>query len=52
MRLVLIIGGAWLALTLTGSVTLAFAAIAVGIGSFAVGLLMVMRTKLSRLKSS
>jgi putative MATE family efflux protein len=51
LRLVLIVGGAWLALALTGSVMLAFAAVAVGIASFALGLLAVMRTKFRRLRT-
>lgn len=50
LRLVLIVGGAWLALSFTGSVTLAFAAVAIGIGLFAVGLLVVMRRQFIRLR--
>ncbi|MNR58858.1 hypothetical protein D3C85_1799660 [compost metagenome] len=49
LRLVLIVAGAWLALTLTGSAVLAFTAVAVGIGVFAVGLLAVMRVRFSQL---
>jgi hypothetical protein len=50
LRLVLIVAGAWLALTLTGSITLAFAAVAIGIGTFAAGLLAVMRSHFNRLR--
>jgi len=48
MRLVLIVGGAWLALFLTGDAALAFIAVAFGIGAFAVGLLIVMRARFRR----
>jgi putative MATE family efflux protein len=41
LRLVLIVAGAWLALALTSSAAVAFVAVAVGIASFAVGLLVV-----------
>ena len=41
LRLVLIVAGAWLALALTSSAVVAFVAVAVGIASFAVGLLVV-----------
>ena len=52
LRLVLIVGGAWLALALTGSATLAFAAVAVGISLFGAGLLAAMRTRFRRLAAS
>jgi hypothetical protein len=52
LRLVLIVGGAWLALALTGSATLAFAAVAVGIALFGAGLLAAMRTRFRRLAAS
>jgi putative MATE family efflux protein len=48
MRLALIVGGAWLALFLTGDAALAFIAVAFGIGAFAVGLLIVMRARFRR----
>jgi Na+-driven multidrug efflux pump len=50
LRLALIVVGAWLALTLTRSITLAFAAVAIGIGTFAAGLLAVMRSQFNRLR--
>lgn len=50
LRLVLIVGGARLALVLTGSATRAVVAIVVGIAAFAVSLLPVMRTTFNRLK--
>jgi Na+-driven multidrug efflux pump len=49
LRLVLIVGGAWLALMLTGGAGAAFAMVAVGIASFAVGLLVAMRARFRRL---
>jgi putative MATE family efflux protein len=49
MRLALIVAGAWLALFVTGSAAAAFAAVAVGIASFALGLLAVMRTRFRQL---
>jgi Na+-driven multidrug efflux pump len=49
LRLLLIVGGAWLALTVTSSALLAFVAVAVGIGSFAVGLLLVTWLRFNRL---
>jgi Na+-driven multidrug efflux pump len=49
LRLVLIVGGAWLALTLTGSAAAAFAMVAVGIATFAIGLLIAMRARFRRL---
>jgi putative MATE family efflux protein len=49
VRLVLIVGGGWLALSLTGSAVAAFIAIAVGIAFFGASLLLVMRARLKRL---
>jgi Na+-driven multidrug efflux pump len=48
LRLVLIVGGAWLALMLTGGAGAAFAMVAVGIASFAIGLLIAMRARFRR----
>ena len=48
LRLVLIVAGAWLALMLTGSAALAFAAVAFGIALFAIGLLSAMRSRFRR----
>jgi Na+-driven multidrug efflux pump len=45
IRLVLIVGGCWLALSLTGNTVVAFVAIALGIGFFGVSMLIVMRAK-------
>jgi hypothetical protein len=49
LRLVLIVGGAWLGLTLTGSAAVTFAMVAVGIATFAIGLLVAMRARFRRL---
>ena len=49
LRLVLIVGGAWLALLVTGSAAMAFAMVAVGIAAFGVGLLIAMRARFRRL---
>ena len=51
LRLALIVAGAWLALALTGSITLAFAAMAIGIATFAAGVLAVMRIQFKRLRA-
>jgi hypothetical protein len=51
LRLVLIVVGAWLALTLIGAAGTAFAMVAAGIASFAVGLLIAMRARFRRLTS-
>jgi putative MATE family efflux protein len=48
LRWVVIVAGAWLALALTGSALLAFVAVAVGIGSFAAGLLVVTWSRFNR----
>ncbi|HEX9525506.1 MAG TPA: MATE family efflux transporter [Reyranella sp.] len=45
VRLVLIVGGCWLALSLTGNAVAAFAAVALGIAFFGVSLLVMMRAK-------
>jgi hypothetical protein len=47
---VLIVGGALLALALTGSATFVFAAVAIGIGVFGAGVLAAMRTRFRRLR--
>ena len=52
LRLILIVAGAWLALAFTDRAVLAFAAVAVGIGSFAVGLLPVTWVRFRRLAAS
>src|SRR5882672_11250994 len=49
LRLVLIVGGCWLALSLTGNAVAAFAAIAIGIAFFGVSLLIMMRAKLRQI---
>jgi hypothetical protein len=49
VRLVLIVGGGWFALSLTGSAVVAFIAIAIGIAFFGAGLLMVTRARFRRL---
>jgi putative MATE family efflux protein len=49
LRLVLIVGGSWLALSVTGSAVLAFVAIAVGIALFGASLLLVMRARFRHL---
>ena len=49
LRLLLIVSGAWLALMLTGDAGAPFAIVAVGIASFAVGLLIAMRARFRRL---
>ena len=48
-RLILIVGGCWLALSLTGNAVAAFAAIAFGISFFGVSLLILMRAKFRRI---
>jgi putative MATE family efflux protein len=48
LRWVVIVAGAWLALALTGSALLAFVGVAVGIGSFAAGLLVVTWSRFNR----
>jgi Na+-driven multidrug efflux pump len=45
IRLVLILGGCWLALSFTGNAVVAFVAIALGIGFFGVSLLIMMRMR-------
>lgn len=45
IRLVLIVGGCWLALSLTGNAVVAFLAIALGIGFFGASMLIMMRAK-------
>jgi putative MATE family efflux protein len=45
VRLVLVVVGCWLALSLTGNAVAAFAAVALGIAFFGVGLLIMMRAK-------
>ena len=45
VRLILIVGGCWLALSLTGNAMAAFAAIALGIAFFGASLLIMMRAK-------
>jgi Na+-driven multidrug efflux pump len=45
VRLILIVGGCWLALSLTGNAIAAFAAIALGIAFFGASLLIMMRAK-------
>ncbi len=45
VRLILIVGGCWLALSLTGNAVAAFAAVALGIAFFGVSLLIMMRAK-------
>ena len=52
LRLALIVGGAWLALSLTGSATMAFLAVTLGIGVFAVALLAVMRARFRQLAAA
>ena len=52
LRLLLVVSGAWLALALTGSAALAFAAVAIGIASFAVGLLIVTWVRFDRLSTT
>ena len=49
VRLVLIVGGSWLALSLTGSAVLAFSATAAGIAFFGASLLATMRSRFDRL---
>jgi Na+-driven multidrug efflux pump len=49
LRLVLIVVGAWLALSLASSAVMAFVAVAVGIALFGVGLLAVMRARFRQL---
>ena len=49
LRLILIVGGSWLAMSLSASALPAFVAVAVGIASFAFGMLIVTRVKLQRL---
>ena len=49
LRLVLIVGGCWLALAMSGSAVIAFIAIAVGIAFFGASLLVVMRARFKRL---
>ena len=49
LRLVLIVGGAWLALLVTGSAAIAFVAVAAGIAVFGAGLLIAMRVRFRRL---
>ena len=49
IRLILIVVGCWLALSLTGNAVAAFAAIAVGIAFFGVSLLIMMRAKLRQI---
>jgi len=49
LRLVLIVGGCWLALSLTGNAMAAFAAIALGIAFFGASLLIMMRAKLRQI---
>jgi Na+-driven multidrug efflux pump len=49
VRLVLIVGGCWLALSLTGNAVAAFAAVALGIAFFGVSLLIMMRAKLRQI---
>jgi Na+-driven multidrug efflux pump len=45
VRLILIVGGCWLVLSLTGNAVAAFAAVALGIAFFGVSLLILMRAK-------
>jgi Na+-driven multidrug efflux pump len=49
VRLILIVGGCWLALSLTGNAMAAFAAIALGIAFFGASLLIMMRAKLRQI---
>jgi len=49
VRLILIVGGCWLALSLTGNAMAAFAAIALGIAFFGASLLIMMRAKFSQI---
>jgi MATE family, multidrug efflux pump len=50
VRLILIVAGCWLALSLTGNAVVAFAAIAVGIAFFGVSLLIMMRARFGRIR--
>jgi Na+-driven multidrug efflux pump len=49
LRLVLIVAGSWLAMSLSASALPSFVAVAIGIGSFGVGMVIVTRMKLHRL---
>jgi Na+-driven multidrug efflux pump len=49
MRLVLIVGGCWLALSLTGNAVAAFAAVALGIAFFGASVLVMTRAKLRQI---
>ena len=49
VRLILIVGGCWLALSLTGNAMAAFAAIALGIAFFGASLLIMMRRKFGQI---
>ena len=49
VRLILIVAGCWLALSLTGNAVVAFAAIAIGIAFFGVSLLIMMRAWFGRI---
>jgi len=49
LRLILVVGGAWLALSLDGGATAAFAAIAAGLVLFGAGLLAAMRARFGKM---